>query len=260
MDPSTRNRSPTAAIKTEVVDGSVLIISIDRPEVKNAINTGVVVGLRAAIERLDTTEDLRVGVLTGRGPTFCAGLDLREFAKMGTPKGVQSLLKRGALKPLVAAVEGAALGGGLELALMADLLVTASDAVLGLPEVRVGLFAGGGALHRLPASLPGAVVAQMAFTGAPLSARRAHDLGLVSAVTDPGGALAEALSLAAAIAVNAPLGVAASKALLRQGRGATADDFWTAQRELVLSVFGSEDAREGAAAFAERRQPVWRNR
>ncbi|TDB84653.1 enoyl-CoA hydratase [Actinomadura sp. KC216] len=250
----------TDAVLTEVVNENTLVITLNRPEVKNAINSDVSLGLRAAFEELDRDDALRAGVLTGSGGTFCAGMDLKEFARTGKPRGVQVLLREGTKKPLIAALEGVTLGGGLELALVADILVAASDAALGLPEVRVGLFPSGGALYRLPGVLPRPLIAEMAFTGERISAERAHHFGLVSRLAAPGAALDEALTMAEMITRGAPLGVAASKNLLRGCQGPAADGFWMRQRELAHAVFWSGDAAEGVAAFAERRQPRWRNR
>jgi len=245
------------AVLTEVVD-EVLVMTLNRPEVRNAIDSDLALGLRSAFEELDRRDDLRVGILTGAGGTFCSGMDLKAFARSGRPRGSQVVLREGARKPLIAAIEGYALGGGFELALVADILVMADDAVIGLPEARVGLFPSGGALHRLPAVLPRPVVAELAFTGDRMGAERAHHFGLVSRVTPPGKALPEALEVAIGIARSAPLGVAAVKELLRTGTGE--NDFWLRQRELAETVFNSGDAREGAAAFAERREPRWRSR
>ncbi|SDH08249.1 enoyl-CoA hydratase [Sinosporangium album] len=250
----------TDAVLAEVLDENILVITLNRPSVKNAINSDISLGLRAVFEDLDKDDALRVGVLTGAGGAFCSGMDLKEFARVGKPQGAQVLLREGTKKPLVAAIEGVALGGGLELALVADLLIAASDARLGLPETRVGLFPSGGALYRLPGILPKPLIAELAFTGEPISAERAHHFGLISRVTPPGAALDEALKMARLIARCAPLGVAASKDLLRGSQCATADDFWLRQRELVQTVFWSGDAAEGARAFAERREPLWRHR
>jgi enoyl-CoA hydratase len=246
-------------VLTEVVDNNILVITLNRPRVKNAIDSAMSGGVRAALEILDRDAALRVGVLTGAGGTFCAGMDLKAFARVGKPRGVQLLLREGAKKPVVAAVEGVALGGGLELALIADLIIAASDAELGLPESRVGLFPSGGGLYRLQGILPRPVITEMAFTGESISATRAHHFGLVSSVTAPGEALAEALKMAARITRCAPLGVAASKELLRRIPQSVAKEFWIRQRGLANAVQLSADALEGAAAFAQRREPFWRN-
>jgi enoyl-CoA hydratase len=203
---------------------------------------------------------LRAGVLTGAGGTFCAGMDLKAFARDGLPDRVDDIFRLGCQKPLVAAIEGVAVGGGLELALVADLLVASSDARFGSPEVTFGLFPGGGALLRLPRSLPHGVVAEMALTGEPLSAPLALQHGLIVRMCEPGQTLDLARALAARIARNAPLGVQAVKRMLRLAPGGSEDELWPLQRELVDAVFHSEDAQEGARAFAEKRPARWTGR
>ena len=247
------------AVQTAEVDG-VLVITLNRPEVRNAIDSALSLGVLAALRALDADKDLRVGVLTGAGGTFCAGMDLKAFAASGLPKGIDDVLRHGCRKPLVAAIEGVAVGGGLELALIADLLVAARDARLGSPEVKFGLFPGGGALLRLPRHLPQSIVTELALTGEPLSAESAFAHGLVVRLCEPGHALDTALELARAIARNAPLGVDAALRLLRMAPGRTEEDLWAEQRRLVDAVFHSEDAQEGARAFAEKRPPQWSGR
>jgi len=247
------------AVQTAEVDG-VLVITLNRPEVRNAIDSALSLGVLAALRALDADKDLRVGVLTGAGGTFCAGMDLKAFAASGLPEGIDDVLRHGCRRPLVAAVEGVAVGGGLELALIADLLVAASDARLGSPEVKFGLFPGGGALLRLPRHLPQSIVTELALTGEPLSAESAFAHGLVVRLCEPGHALDTALELARAIARNAPLGVDAALRLLRMAPGRTEEDLWAEQRRLVDAVFHSEDAQEGARAFAEKRPPQWSGR
>ena len=246
------------AVLTSVED-HVLVITFNRPEVKNVIDTDLSQGVRAALKRLSEDDDLRVGVLTGAGGTFCAGLDLKAFAKQGMPKGIGSVYKNGSRKPVVAAVEGVAYGGGLELALVADIIVSSRSATFGALEVKVGLFPAGGALLKLPRFMPAGKVAEMAMAGTPISAEEAHAYGLATRLTEPGASLASALELAHAIAANAPLGVAAAKQVL-QWRGKTVDELWDEQNELVKVVFTSEDAKEGSRAFAERRAPEWHGR
>jgi enoyl-CoA hydratase len=247
------------AVQTAEIDG-VFVITLNRPTVKNAIDTDLSLGLLNALATLDAGDDLRVGVLTGAGGTFCAGMDLKAFAASGLPERIDDVLRHGCHKPLVAAIEGVAVGGGLELALIADLLVAASDARLGSPEVKFGLFPGGGALLRLPRHLPQSIVAELALTGEPLSAEAAFAHGLVVRLCEPGHALDTALELARAIARNAPLGVDAALRLLRIAPGRTEEELWTEQRRLVDAVFHSEDAQEGARAFAEKRPPQWSGR
>jgi enoyl-CoA hydratase len=251
--------APADAVLTAVVD-RVLVISLNRPHVKNAIDSALSLGLLDALAQLDRDDALRVGVLTGTGGSFCAGMDLKAFARSGLPDGIDSVLRDGCRKPLVAAIEGVALGGGLELALVADLLVAASDARLGSPEVKFGLFPGGGALLRLPRHLPQSVTALLALTGEPLSAEAALRHGLIVRMCEPGGALDAALELAASIARNAPLGLAAVKRLLRMAPGRPEEELWTEQLALVDQVFHSDDAQEGARAFAEKRPPSWTGR
>jgi enoyl-CoA hydratase len=247
------------AVLTAAV-GRVLVITLNRPEVKNAIDSDMSLGVLDALATLDAEPDLRVGVLTGAGGSFCAGMDLKAFARSGLPERIDDVYRNGCRKPLVAAIEGVALGGGLELALIADLLVAARDAKLGSPEVRFGLFPGGGALLRLPRHLPQSVVAELALTAEPMSAEVALAHGLIVRMTEPGGALDAALQLADSVARHAPLGVEAVKRMLVLAPGRPEDQSWPAQRELVDAVFHSEDAREGARAFAERRPPEWTGR
>lgn len=235
----------------------LLLITLNRPEVRNAINGAVTRGLAEAFERLDSSDELSVGVLTGAGECFCAGMDLVEFRESGPPRGLARLLRTGSRKPMVAAIEGRALGGGLELALLCDLIVASRTAELAIPEARVGLVAGGGGLLRLPRHLPYAITAQLAFTGEPLSAESAHRHGLINLLSGPGESLAGAVELAERIARSAPLALSASKQLLRDVYGRTEADYWDHQRPWVAEVFGSADAREGAVAFAERRPPRW---
>ena len=242
--------------------GDVLVVTINRPEAKNAVNAAVATGVAAALDRLDDSEDLRVGVLTGAGGTFCAGMDLKAFARGERPRiegrGFAGLTEAPPATPLIAAVEGWALAGGCELALSADLIVAARDARFGIPEVKRGLFAAGGGVLRLAKALPYQRAMEMALTGDPLPAEEAHRFGLVNALTEPGGALAGARELAARIAANGPLAVRASKQLIAGSVGWTDRAALDAQRELADSVFASADALEGARAFAEKRAPVWR--
>jgi enoyl-CoA hydratase len=187
-------------------------------------------------------------------------MDLKAFAAQGLPAKIDDVLRNGCRKPLIAAIEGVAVGGGLELALVADLLIAARDARLGSPEVKFGLFPGGGALLRLPRHLPQSLVTEMALTGDPLSAEAAYAHGLVVRLCEPGDTLDAAMELAHAIARNAPLGVAAVLRLLRLAPGRTEEELWDEQRTLVDSVFHSEDAQEGARAFGEKRPPEWSGR
>ena len=240
--------------------GRVRLITLNRPEARNAVNSALGLALVAAVDELDSDDGLTAGVLTGAGRGFSAGMDLKAFAKEGPPKGFNQFLVNGSQKPLIAAVEGFALAGGLEIALTCDLIVAAKGVKLGIPEVNKGLFAAGGGLFRLPARVPYGVAMEMALTSDPILAEQAHELGLVSRVAEPGKAAEVALELAERIAQNAPLAVAASKQVIRQTRGLTEEDSWALQGPLVGRVFTSEDAKEGPRAFAEKRAPKWTGR
>jgi enoyl-CoA hydratase len=242
------------------VRGRVLLITLNRPDAMNAINTALASGLLDAIEQLDGDDGLTAGVLTGAGRGFCSGMDLKAFAAEGPPQGFDTFLVHGSRKPLIAAVEGFALAGGLEVALTCDLLVAADNVKLGIPEAGVGLFAAGGALLRLPRRVPYGVAMEMALTADPISAEQAHQYGLVTRLAERGQAVDVALELAERIARNAPLSVAASKQLIRQTQGRTEEEFWEFQRSFTAQVFTSEDAKEGPRAFAEKRKPSWSGR
>jgi len=235
----------------------VLQITLNRPDAMNAVNSALATALVAAIDELDGDDGLTAAVLTGAGKGFCAGMDLKAFLKEGTPKGFDRFLQEGAKKPLIAAVEGFALAGGLEVALTCDLMVCAKNVRLGIPEVGVGLFAAGGALMRLPRRVPQGIAMEMALTADPISAEKGLELGLVARLAEPGKACEVALDLAARIARNAPLAVAASKQLLRAAAGRTEAEFWEIQKPIAAKVFKSEDAKEGPRAFAEKRKPNW---
>jgi enoyl-CoA hydratase len=246
------------------VHGAVLVITIARPGQRNAVNRAVADGIAAAVDRLDGDDDLRAGVLTGAGGYFCAGMDLKAFAAGERPhvpgRGFAGLVERPPRTPLVAAVEGFALAGGMELALACDLVVAARGARFGLPEVTRGLVPAAGGLLRLPARVPRGAALELVLTGAPVSSERAYELGLVTRLTEPGAALDEALALAAAIAANAPLATVAAKAILDQAPGWPADEAWARQRAIADPVIGSDDAREGARAFAQKRPAQWQGR
>lgn len=234
----------------------VLVITLNRPGQRNAMNGELVTDLVAAVATLDGDDDLRAGVLTGAGSGFCAGLDLKAGADERV-SAIVPLLREGAVKPLVAAVEGFALAGGLELALTCDLIVAGADARLGLPEVKVGMFAGGGGVFRLAAHLGPAKAMMLALTGDPITADEAERHGLVAKVTQAGGALDAAVALAAQVAANAPLAVAAVKRLVRASPGTSEAELWDLMGTLYPMVFESNDAREGPTAFAEKRPPQW---
>ncbi len=243
---------------------SVLLITLNRAEARNAINTVMAQGVAAALDELDADEGLKAGVLTGAGRSFCAGMDLKAFVAGERPwvgdRGFAGIVQRASRKPLIAAVEGFAVAGGFEIALACDLLVAARNAKLGVPEVRRSLVAAGGALLRMPQRMPYALAMELALTGDPIDAQRGHELGVVNRLTEPSQAVEVALELAERIAANGPLALAATKEVLQAQRDWSQEEFWERQRAIVDPVFASQDAREGAAAFAEKRPPVWQGR
>ncbi|WP_256479664.1 crotonase/enoyl-CoA hydratase family protein [Klenkia sp. PcliD-1-E] len=244
--------------------GQVLVITLDRPARRNAVDGATARALAAAVDDLDADPTLAVGVLTGAGGTFCSGMDLGAFLTGDLPevpgRGFGGITRRPPETPLVAAVEGYALAGGCELALACDLVVAAEDAVFGIPEVTRGLFAGSGGLLRLPRRIPPAIALEHALTGDPLPAVEGARWGLVNRLTPPGGALAGALELAERIARNGPLAVRVTKHVVQTAPEWPADEVWDRQQVLLDQVMGSDDAREGARAFAEKRPPVWTGR
>src|SRR4051812_35025611 len=252
------------AILTEERDGGILVITINRPDARNSVNGDVANGMAAALDRLDCEDDLRVGVITGAGGYFSAGMDLKAFVQGQSPyaadRGFAGIAQRSSRKPLIAAVEGFALAGGFEIALSCDLIVASSDARFGVPEVKRSLVAAAGALLRLPKRIPYHLAMELALTGEPILAERAYEIGIVNRVTEPGTALEVAVELAHAITKNAPLAVMASKEILQKAVEWTEEEGWAKQGEISGPVFVSEDAREGATAFAEKREPVWRGR
>jgi enoyl-CoA hydratase len=239
----------------------VLLITLNRPEARNAVNAAMAAAIAAAIDELDDDADLLIGVVTGAGPYFSAGMDLKAFAAGETPfidgRGFAGITEHGSRKPLIAAIEGFALAGGLEIALACDLIVAARDARLAIPEVKRGLFAGAGALLRLPRRIPYHVAMEMALTGEAPPAARLHELGLINRLTEPGGALTGALELAGVICENSPLAVRTSKHVLDHQQDWSGDEAWRRQAELFEQVLAAPDAMEGAIAFAEKRPPKW---
>ncbi|MEW4449038.1 crotonase/enoyl-CoA hydratase family protein [Qipengyuania sp. JC766] len=249
-------------VLTEVRDG-VLVVTINRPEAKNAMNKAAAEGIAAAMDRLDAEDDLRVGILTGAGGTFCSGMDLKGFLRGESPivegRGFGGVVQAPPAKPLIAAVDGYALAGGLELMIACDLVVANSGAKFGIPEVKRGLVAAAGGVMMLPDQIPERIAMELALTGEFIDAARGYELGLINRVTD-GSALDGALELAQTIAANGPLAVRVSKQIMRQSRGWSMDERYKRQTELIAPVFVSEDAREGAAAFAEKRAPNWKGK
>jgi len=244
--------------------GNVLLITLNRPAVRNAVNAALAAGVAGALEELDSDPGLSVGVLTGAGGYFSAGMDLGAFVKGESPwygdRGFAGIAQRASRKPLIAAIEGFALAGGLEIALACDLIVAAKGARMGIPEAKRSLVAAGGALLRMPRRMPYHVVMELALTGDPMPAERFEQLGLVNRLAEPGAAVEVALALAESIAGNGPLALIASKQILQEQSDWQSSEMWDRQGAISGPVFASEDAKEGAAAFKEKRAPVWQGR
>ncbi len=242
----------------------VLVITINRPESRNAMTKAAAEAISAALDELDDRIDLRAAVITGAGGTFCSGMDLARFLAGERPiterRGFAGLVREPPAKPLIAAVEGYAIAGGFEIALACDLIVAAAGARFGLPEVKRGLTANAGGLIRLPTRIPYHVAMELALTGEMIDAGRAYELGLVNHVVEPGSALAHARTLGERIAANGPLAVAASKRVLVESAQWPAAEAFDRQSEIVEPVRTSDDAKEGARAFMEKRPAVWAGR
>jgi len=248
-------------IVTDAADG-VAVITINRPEARNAVNGEVARGIAAAVEEFEARRDISVLVLTGAGGTFSAGMDLKGFlagdAPIAAGRGFGGIVERPPAKPLIAAVEGYALAGGFELVLACDLVVASEDAKFGLPEVRRGLVAGAGGLIRLPSRIPYHVAMEIALTGEHFPAARLAEVGLVNKLVPAGQALSAAKELAARVALGAPLALAASKRVIVESADWASGEAFARQSQIIGPIFRSKDAIEGAAAFAEKRQPGWR--
>ncbi|WP_122817823.1 crotonase/enoyl-CoA hydratase family protein [Nocardioides pantholopis] len=250
-------------VRTETA-GRTFVITIDRPAVRNAVDAVTSELLAAAFDELDARPDVTVGVLAGAHGHFCAGLDLRAFLAGQRPsipeRGFAGLVRRPPQKPLIAAVEGAALGGGFEMVLACDLVVAAQDAFFGQLEVTRGLVASGGGLMRLPRKIPRNIALEWILTGARISASRAHEVHLVNRLVPSGEALARALELAEEVGRNGPLAVRASKQIVVESQDWTDAEFFQRQAEISDPVRASADAQEGARAFVEGRRPEWTGR
>jgi enoyl-CoA hydratase len=243
------------------VDGAVAVITINRPQARNAINAAVANGIASALDELDERKDVSVLVLTGAGGYFSSGMDLKAFLGGELPwvegRGFGGIVENPPAKPIIAAVEGYALAGGFELVLSCDIVVASREAKFGLPEPKRGLVAGAGGLLRLPRRIPYHIAMEIALTGDFYPATRLAELGLVNRVTEPGEALAAAKELAAKIAENAPLALKGSKRIIVESADWSREEMFERQRSIVDPIFGSKDAMEGAAAFAEKRAPRW---
>lgn len=250
-------------VLTSQADG-VLVVTLNRPKARNAANRALAEGVAAAMDELDANDDLRVAILTGAGGTFCSGMDLKAFVTGEMPhiagRGFAGLTESSPKKPLIAAIEGYALAGGLELAISCDLIVAADDSKFGIPEAKRGLAAAAGGLVKLPRQIPPRLAMELALTGDFISAQRALEMGLINQVVPAGTALDAAKALAAKIAANGPLAVAASKQVIIQQQDWSSDEMFSKQGEIVTPIFTSEDAIEGATAFAEKRAPNWKGK
>lgn len=244
------------------VDAGVAIITLDRPEAKNAVDRETAEAVGAAVERINADPDIRVAVLTGAGGTFCAGMDLKAFLRGEVVRlpgtGFAGMAQAKLAKPFIAAVEGYALAGGCELALACDMVVAAETAKFGLSEVKRGLVANAGGLVRLPRQIPIKIASEMVLIGDMMPAATLAAHGLVNRVVPTGEALATAIEMARKIAANGPLAVAVSRRVLTESLEWPVDELFERQNALTMPVFASADAKEGAAAFAEKRAPVWR--
>jgi enoyl-CoA hydratase len=248
------------AVLTDVSDG-VAVITINRPEARNAVNGEVARGIAEAVDEADARKDVQVLILTGAGGTFSAGMDLKGFLSGDSPafgdRGFGGIVQRPPVKPVIAAVEGYALAGGFELVLACDLVVASEEARFGLPEVRRSLVAGAGGLLRLPNRIPYHVAMEIALTGEHFPASRLQQVGLVNELVPAGQALDAAKKLASRVALGGPLALAATKRVIIESADWPSAEAFQRQGEIITPVFMSADAREGAMAFAEKRPPVW---
>ena len=247
-------------VKFDLNDG-VAIVTIDRPEARNAIDGATALAMSEAIQRINSDRDIRVGVITGAGGNFCAGMDLKAFLRKELVRlpelGFAGVTQAKIVKPLVAAVEGYALAGGFEIALACDIVVAAEDAKFGLSEVKRALVANAGGLVRLPRQLPAKIASELVLTGDMYPASVLAQHGLVNKLVPSGQALESALEYARKIAANGPLAVAVSKRVMTESLDWPTTEMFDRQNEITAAVFASADAREGAIAFAEKRAPVW---
>lgn len=243
-------------------DDGLVIVTINRPDQRNAVNRAVSYGVCEALDEMDRNPNLRAGILTGAGGNFCSGMDLKAFLRGEVTRvegrGILGIARTPPKKPLIAAVEGYCLAGGFESMLCCDLVVAARNAQFGLPEAKRGLAAAAGGLMRLPRLIPQRIAMEMVLTGNMMSAERLYPYGLFNAMVEPGQALEEAKRLARRIIANAPLSVAASKRVIIEQRDWPIDQMFDLQEPITGAILTSQDAREGAAAFAERRAPVWK--
>jgi enoyl-CoA hydratase len=245
-------------------EDGIVIITINRPQFKNAVNRNVSYSVCAAIDELDARSDLHVGILTGAGGTFCSGMDLKAFLNGEVTRvegrGILGIALTPPKKPLIAAVEGYALAGGFEAMLACDLVIAAKNAKFGIPEVKRGLAAAAGGLIRLPRLIPQKIAMEMALTGQWMEAQRLYELGLINQLVEPGESLNEAKRMAVNIKKNAPLAVAASKRVIVEQIDWSIEDMFQKQTEITGQLLNSLDAQEGAKAFTEKREPKWQSK
>ncbi len=251
------------------LENHVALITINRPEARNAVNGAVATGIEKAIDNLENDDEAWVGILTGarteRGHIFCAGADLKEIgvnpAALVTERGgFGGIVQRERTKPIIAAVDGPALAGGTEIVLACDLVVASVTATFGIPEVKRNLVAAGGGLFRLPRKIPRNIAMELALTGDPIDATRAHGFGLVNELCEEGGALETAKKLAGRITTAAPLAVRESRRIMLESTDEDDEVGWKLSGEGMMKMFGTEDFTEGITAFAEKRDPVWKGR
>ena len=246
------------------IDNGVMTITLNRPKAKNAANRALAQGVAAAIDELEGNDELRVAIITGAGGTFCSGMDLKAFVTGELPvvegRGFAGLTEYLVSKPVIAAVEGYALAGGFEVAISCDLIVAADNSMFGIPEVKRGLAAAAGGLVKLPKQIPSRIAMELALTGDFITSQRAYDLGLINQVVPAGTALEAAKALAAKIAANGPMAVAASKRVVASAQDWDSSVMYDEQMKIIQPIFTSEDAIEGATAFAEKRAPNWKGK
>jgi enoyl-CoA hydratase len=248
------------------VTGNIALITINRPEARNAVNGDIASGIEAAIDQVESDDNVWAAILAGRGTVFCAGADLKAVAtgqarSISTAKGgFGGIVTRDRTKPLIAACDGPALAGGTEIALSCDLIVASTAASFGIPEVKRSLIAAAGGLFRLPRVLPRNIAMELALTGDPIDATRAYHFGLVNVLCEPGQAVAAATQLAMRITANAPLAVRASRNVMLGAAGVDDQTAWALTNSKMAEVMRSEDFSEGPRAFIEKRQPIWQGR
>lgn len=246
--------------------GRIAVLTINRPEARNAVNGDVASGMEAGIDRLEDDDDTWVGIVAGSGSVFCAGADLKaiaagQAAALATERGgFAGIVTRQREKPIIAAVDGPAYAGGCEIVLACDLVVASTEAKFGIPEVKRSLVAAAGGLFRLPRALPRNVAMELALTGDPIDAARAHALGLVNDLVEPGTAVDAAVALAERICANAPVAVRESRKVVLAGATADDDTAWQLTNQAFGRVMGTEDFAEGPRAFIEKRAPQWTGR